>query len=519
MPPASVVLGLVVSLALSDHAWANAGIGTWQETGSQLGAGYDKRAATLANGRVLVVHPEDEEVTPTHPTFTEGLATELYEPDSGTWLAGPKPPGRNASTIVPLADNGALLLGEAACDSSSRMCLPTTATYRLASDNSAWTPSAPMLQPRVHPTVARLADGRVLVAGGFGDSCTPTFAYGYSCAPLSSVEIFDPASGAWSVAAPLPEPTGGASATLLSDGSVLLVGGGRQTSDALRYEPESNRWRTLGLAPFSLTGSRLFSLPGDRAIALGSNPEADFYGSLGTAASRAMPICDAIAGEIYGAAHDRWSAAPPLPGDPVSCSTNAAQLADGQILYEASGPRYVLDPHQLCWTMTGAPATAQLNGLLAAFPDGRALDFGGAIADGGPSAEAEIYTPGPQSCTVEQRIQTAIFTHLAPEGRAASRAAVLAAGCSFTLNTILPGRLRVDWYFKRDFGEGLRGSVLVASGRASSTPRGSLKLTVRLTPAGRKLLERSHQPQLTARATFTAAGGETVTTTRPFALG
>lgn len=439
MLPASVVLGLVVSLALSYQACANAGIGTWQETGSQLGAGYDKRAATLVNGRVLVVHSEDEEATPTHPTFTEGLATELYEPDSGTWLAGPKPPGRNASTIVPLPDNGALLLGEAACDSSSRMCSPTTATYRLASNNSAWTLSAPMLQPRVHPTAALLADGRVLIAGGFGDSCTPTLAYGYSCAPLSSVEIFNPASGTWSAGAPLPEPTGGASATLLSDGSVLLVGGGRQTSDALRYEPESNHWRTLRPVPFSLTGSQLFSLPGDRAIALGSNPEADFYGSLGTAASRAIPICNAIAGKIYAAAHDRWSAAPPLPDDPVSCSTNAAQLADGRILYETSGSRYILDPHQQCWTATGAPATAERNGLLAALPDGRALDFGGAVADGGPSADAEIYTPGPQTCTVEQRIQTGIFTHLAPEGRAASHPTVLATGCNFTLNTILPG--------------------------------------------------------------------------------
>lgn len=516
MLPVGVVLGLVVSLALSDQSRANAGVGTWQGTGSQLGAHYNEHAATLANGRVLVVYSENEEATPAHPVFTEGLASELYEPDSGMWLPGPRPPVRNASTIVPLADNGALLLGEASCSSSSYMCLPTAATYRLDPGNSSWAPSAPMLQPRGRPTVVRLADGRVLVAGGFGDSCTPTFAFGYSCASLASVEIFDPATGAWSPAAPLPEPRGGASATLLSDGSVLLVGGSKQTSDALRYEPESNRWQTLGPAPF--TGTQLFALPGDRAIAIGSEPEADFYGSLGTAASRAILICESIAAETYTAARDTWTAAPPLPGEPIACSTQAAQLADGQILYSAAGSRYVLDRHQRCWTPTGAPATAEHYGFLAALPDGHALDFGGTVADNGPFTGAEIYTPGPQTCTIAQQTQTRIFTHLAPHGRAARVATVLKAGYTFSLHAPRPGRLRVDWYFRRTESEGRPGPVLVAAGRAVTTRGGRLELTVRVIPAERELLERPLQFQLTAKATFLARSGQVVTATRGFTL-
>jgi hypothetical protein len=93
-------------------------------------------------------------------------------------VPGPKPPAQTATTIVPLTGGGALLLGEAACDGSEIRCLPTSATYLLNSSDSEWAPSAPMLQPRVPPTVVPLADGRVLVAGGFGDSCTPRVAFG-----------------------------------------------------------------------------------------------------------------------------------------------------------------------------------------------------------------------------------------------------------------------------------------------------------------------------------------------------
>ena len=276
-----LIVGAVAWMA-APSASADIGAGSWQMAGSLLQAHRDELVVTLANGRVLVMYAHDEEVTPTHPTFTESLATELYEPDSGTWIAGPAPPGPNASTIVPLADGGALLAWRNRVRRACAQCQPTNTTYRLDSSDSAWTPSAPMREARVRPTVVRLADGRVLVAGGFGDSCTPRIAFGYSCAPLSSVEIFDPATGVWSPTTPMPAPRGGASATLLSDGTVLLVGGSSQTGDVfgnsqtddvLRYNPVSERWTTLGPSPSPLTGSTLLALPGDRAIALGYEPK------------------------------------------------------------------------------------------------------------------------------------------------------------------------------------------------------------------------------------------------------
>ncbi len=525
---ATVALVLIgcVAVSMDPHsASADVGAGSWQLTGSLLRTHYHEKVVTLANGRVLVMHTEDEEVTPTHPIFTEGLATELFEPKSGTWMVGPSPPAQNASTMLPLADGGALLLGE--CALGGGQCLPTSTTYRLGSSDSTWTPSAPMHEARARPTVAQLPGGRVLVAGGFGDSCAPRIAFGYSCAPLSSAEIFDPTTGTWSPTAPMPTPRGGASATLLSDGTVLLVGGSSQTDDVLRYNPASGRWTTLGPSLSSFTGSKLLSLPDDRAIALGGEPEAGFYGSYGGAGDRALPVCSSIP-EIYTAAHSTWTVAPPLPEEPISCSANAALLADGQILYanevrygkEARyDARYVLDPRQQCWTTTGSPV-AQHEGILSALVGDRALDLGGTTNNEASVAEAEIYTPSPQTCSVAQRIQTSVFTRLAPEGMPATTATVLAVGYSFSLHAIRPGRLTIDWYYMRKEIEGRPGPVLVGAGRADPTRGGPLRLALKLTATGKRLLRSHSSPlQLTAKGSFAVNGGETVTATRPFTLG
>ncbi len=517
---AVVACGVAGVGALS--ASADVGVGSWHTTGLLLGEPSGKMAVTLANGRVLVVHAQYEEATPAHPIPTDGLATELYEPVTGIWMPGPVLPGRNATTVVALADGGALLLGESKCTRFAFRCPPTSATYRLNASDSAWAPVAPMREPRARPAVVGLPDGRVLVAGGFGDDCTPSGpAGGNSCAPHASAEIFDPATGAWSPARPMPTPRGGGSATLLSDGTVLLVGGSKKTDGVLRFSPASGRWRTLGPSPSSLTGSQLLSLPGDRAIALGSNPDAGFFGSYGGAGKRAILICRSIP-EIYDAATGVWTAAPPLPGEPISCSTNAVRLTNGQVLYSRGRDRYVLDTRQLCWSKTRVPVVRQHEGSLVALPAGRALDLGGVVADEHPSDGAEIYEPGHPRCVIAQQIQTSLFSRLIPEGRKAKIPSLLKKGYTLSLDTTRPGGLLLDWYYQpKETSEGKPGPVLVGVGRASSPDRGPVRLTLRLTRRGTRLLRSlTHGGwiTLTAKGIFTPSGGRAVTATRAFTL-
>src|SRR5215475_9250839 len=70
--------------------------------------------------------------------------------------------------------------------------------------------------PRYNHTATLLADGRVLAAGG---------AYEGFDTDLSSAELYDPATGTWSVTGSLASVRESHTATLLPNGKVLVAGG------------------------------------------------------------------------------------------------------------------------------------------------------------------------------------------------------------------------------------------------------------------------------------------------------
>jgi N-acetylneuraminic acid mutarotase len=93
--------------------------------------------------------------------------------------------------------------------------------------------------PRSHHTSTALPDGRVLLVGGYGSSD--------ALIPMRSVELFDPSTGTWSVGASLHVPRARHAAALLADGRVVVLGGfldGPLGSVEI-YDPLANQW-TLG---------------------------------------------------------------------------------------------------------------------------------------------------------------------------------------------------------------------------------------------------------------------------------
>jgi hypothetical protein len=77
------------------------------------------------------------------------------------------------------------------------------------------------------PTSTLLTDGRVLFAGGWGPRTQEA-----ASAPLTTAVLYDPASGPRPVG-PMTTARGYSTATLLSDGSVLIVGGLNDSWNAL----------------------------------------------------------------------------------------------------------------------------------------------------------------------------------------------------------------------------------------------------------------------------------------------
>ena len=175
---------------------------------SSLPAARGSATATrLPDGRVLVLGGEDE---PQH-----GLATsELYDPVSDTWEHGPsmaQPRFKHAA--VALASGDVLVVGGTPDDNEL-----IAAVERF--DGSAFRTAGELTEGRYKlvDAVVAVPDGRVLVAGGG-----------------QSAEAYDPATQTASTVASIDGSRSSfATATVLNDGSVLVVGGYDKTIDLRR---------------------------------------------------------------------------------------------------------------------------------------------------------------------------------------------------------------------------------------------------------------------------------------------
>ena len=76
------------------------------------------------------------------------------------------------------------------------------------------------------PTATLLADGRVLIAGGYDSSASPS-------TPINLAFLYDLASGLGQ-SAPMLSARYGQTATLLPNGSVLIVGGSKDSQNAIK---------------------------------------------------------------------------------------------------------------------------------------------------------------------------------------------------------------------------------------------------------------------------------------------
>jgi hypothetical protein len=129
---------------------------------------------------------------------------------------------RAGAAAAPLADGRVLVVGGGTSPSSAEIFDPKTNTFSSAGIGAT-------TAPRAHAAAAPLADGRVLIAGGDG--------------PIASAEVFDPATKAFSAVGPMAEVRRSPAAALLANGQVLVVGGytgATYTDSAEIFDPKTN---------------------------------------------------------------------------------------------------------------------------------------------------------------------------------------------------------------------------------------------------------------------------------------
>lgn len=204
---------------------------------------------------------------------------------------------------------------------------------------------------RARHTATALGGGQVLFAGGTPNVpivAAPPLAAPEensaskrgAAAPFASTDLYDPGTGRCTAATGMANPRFDHSATRLTDGTVLVVGGqdarGAALASAERYFPPTaavpgGTWKsagTLSRARFSHTATLL---PDGRVLVAGGSRFEDYRGQA-TATT-----------EIYDPEDEQWSTGPPMAAPRVNHT--ATLLADGSVLVAGGlGPPVVLPP-------------------------------------------------------------------------------------------------------------------------------------------------------------------------------
>jgi hypothetical protein len=174
-------------------------------------AGENTALAQLANGGFLLAGGGINSST-TLPEHDGDVATQVFDGTGFVRVGNAVTRFRADARATALADGGVLLSG-----GSTPLAIPPVDRYDAATRK--WRLVGNMLLPRVEHSATLLRDGRVLIAGGV-TCCNQTGEFFTEAA-----EIYDPATDAFVATGSLGTARGLHAAALLPDGRVLIAGG------------------------------------------------------------------------------------------------------------------------------------------------------------------------------------------------------------------------------------------------------------------------------------------------------
>jgi len=349
---------------------------SWTAAGTMSDIRARPTATLLGDGTVLVAAGYGIWNVP------QGSA-EIYDPVSNGWTtAGGMYGGRVTHTATRLLDGRVLVAGGY---TSGPHYWPVAEIYDPSTRQ--WTASGTLNFPRAAHTASLLPNGMVLLAGGCCEADGQT--------ALTSSELWDPATGQWTITGNLGTPRASHTATTLSDGTVLVAGGGPKgtavTAAAELYDPNTGSWTAVGNLVTARKAHTASLLNGDRVLLTGGN---DASGA------------QLAAAELYDPASRTWQAVQPMStprsehGAAVIKGGAAALIAGGYSCCTGSTPTLasaeVFDLASQTWSPTGSLVQRRYTHTLTTLADGTVLAAGG--QDAGqkqPMASAERFHPAP----------------------------------------------------------------------------------------------------------------------------
>lgn len=269
----------------------------------------------------------------------------------------------------------------------------------------AFSVTGSMNQKRYFHNLVKLADGRVMALGGstaVDASGTPfQAALAIVNSATDSVEIYDPATGVWTVRANMPWKRTGLSAALLPNGKVLACMGAGSflgfpifSTNAALYTPSTNTWQAISAA--TGTGRALCTtttLPDGRIMVSG--------GANGDIATLTIAAQSAVS--IYNPVANSWSAGPALPS--ARAGHVSTVMPDGTVIISGGALGNVLSPNVIkdvekftgaAWVNIGSMNHERAFHYAAVSHDLERVFLYGGIESGGVSAilpTAELFAP------------------------------------------------------------------------------------------------------------------------------
>jgi N-acetylneuraminic acid mutarotase len=220
-------------------------------SGPNLPQGSDNLAVLEREGRIWALGGE------------AGTAVQVFDPATQTWATGPVLPAVRFAAAAATLDGALHIAGGWNYNNTASASL--TRHDRLAAGASSWASAAALATARNAAGAAALG-GRLYVVGGR----SPGIRAGDQ-ASLASVEVYDPATGAWTAGAPLPTARGSLAVAAL--GGRLYAMGGESTpgtvSDAVeRFDPATLAWSALTAMPLRAHGLAVVAV-GDSLYVMG----------------------------------------------------------------------------------------------------------------------------------------------------------------------------------------------------------------------------------------------------------
>lgn len=352
------------------------------------------RTAKLLDGRVLITGGQSQNA----PASVITASVDIFDPsDNSITPAAPMTIRRWSHTATTLADGRVLVTGGRTGNTAATGIVLNTAEIYDPVTNTWAETTTPMNVARRSHTATLLPNGKVLIAGGGNAVST------FTQQPIQSVELFDPATGSFTLIGNMITKRLGHSAILLRNGTVLISGGSEgtgtfyPTTSAEIFDPASNTFTNAG----PMNYSHLAQLPGilrDGRVVQGSsyyNPPHNSAGGIITSES-----------EIYDPAAGTWTPINPMVKKRIDIG--AQGLLDGSLLVAGGvstrvgagnltffqNTSEVYDPQSGQWKLSGIMSTGrdEFSGLL--LDDGRVVISGGFVSPATLLNTVEIYTPG-----------------------------------------------------------------------------------------------------------------------------